>query len=226
MNFENGQLPHKLTLRKGHVSSAKEPIRNGVTSSDRKASYRQRISVVFALSESPTTTNSDYSAIAVNISKTEVKALITARDRVKASLTRLETFVQQHDETQDILNVKLCLPRLKETWEKFENIQDGLESLEDDPYKHDEYRSEFENLFYEVNVAMTHLIEENDAWVLQGQERRSLEGSVHSNNSRNHHSHIKLPTFNGRYKHWISFSDMFKAMVHDNVTQTSRNFTI
>jgi hypothetical protein len=101
MNFENCQLPHKLTLRKGHVSSAKEPIRNGVTSSDRKARYRQRLSVVFALSQSPTTTKSDYSTIAVNISKTEVKALITARDRVKASLTRLKTFVQ-HDETRDI----------------------------------------------------------------------------------------------------------------------------
>jgi hypothetical protein len=62
---------------------------------------------------------------------------------------------------------------------------------------------------------MTHLIEENDARVLQGQERRGLEGSVHSNNSRNHHSHIKLPTFNGCYEHWISFNDMFKAMVHD-----------
>jgi prephenate dehydrogenase len=87
----------------------------------------------------------------------------------------------------------LRLPRLKEIWEKFENIQGGLECLEVDPSKHDEYRSEFENLFYEVNVAMARLIEENDARELQGQERRSLEGSVHSNNSSNHHSHIKLP---------------------------------
>jgi hypothetical protein len=103
-------------------------------------------------------------------------------------------------------------------WEKFENIQDGLESLEDDPLKHDEYRSEFANLFYEVNVAMTHLTEENDTRVLQGQERRSLEGSVHLNNLSNQHSHIKFPIFNGGYEHWISFCDMFKAMVHDNET--------
>jgi ABC-type uncharacterized transport system fused permease/ATPase subunit len=74
------------------------------------------------------------------MSRTEVKELITARGRVKASLTRLKTFVQQYDETQDILNIRLRLPRLKEIWEKFETIQDGLESLEDDPSKHDEYR--------------------------------------------------------------------------------------
>jgi hypothetical protein len=123
------------------------------------------------------------------MSKVEVRYLITARGRVKASLTWLKTFVQQYDETQDIhlLNVKLCLPRLKETWERFENIQNGLESLKDGPSKHDEYRSQFENLFNEVNVAVTRSIEENDARVLQGQERRSLKGSVHLNNLRNHH---------------------------------------
>jgi hypothetical protein len=123
----------------------------------------------------------------------------------------------------DILNVKLRLPRLNEIWENFENVQDGFESLKVEPSKHDEYRSEFKILFYEVNVALTCLIEENDVRVLQGQDRRSLEGSVHSNN--NHHSHIKLPpielpTFNGGHEHWISFSDMFKAMVHDHETLT------
>jgi hypothetical protein len=48
------------------------------------------------------------------MSEVEVTDLITSRGRVKPSLTRLKTFVQQYNETQDILNVMLRLPRLKE----------------------------------------------------------------------------------------------------------------
>jgi hypothetical protein len=62
----------------------------------------------------------------------------------------------------------LFLPTLKEIWGMFENIQDGLESLKDEPSKHDEYGLEFESPFYELNVAMTCLTEENDTRVLQG----------------------------------------------------------
>ena len=37
----------------------------------------------------------------------EIKDLIRARGRVQASLTRIQTFVQQYEESQDVLNIKL-----------------------------------------------------------------------------------------------------------------------
>ena len=37
----------------------------------------------------------------------DIKDLILARGRVQASLTRIQKFVQQYDETQDVLNIKL-----------------------------------------------------------------------------------------------------------------------
>jgi hypothetical protein len=35
----------------------------------------------------------------------EMKDIIRARGRVQASLTRIQTFVQQYDESQDVLNI-------------------------------------------------------------------------------------------------------------------------
>jgi hypothetical protein len=42
----------------------------------------------------------------------EIKDLIRALGRVQASLTRIQTFVQQYDESQDVLNIKLRTERL------------------------------------------------------------------------------------------------------------------
>jgi hypothetical protein len=44
----------------------------------------------------------------------EIKDLIRARGRVQASLTRIQTFVQQYDESQD-----LRMERLQEIWKKY-----------------------------------------------------------------------------------------------------------
>jgi hypothetical protein len=52
----------------------------------------------------------------------EIKYLIRARGRVQANLTRIQTFVQLYDETQDVLNIKLRMGRLEEIWNKYEEI--------------------------------------------------------------------------------------------------------
>jgi predicted nuclease with TOPRIM domain len=93
----------------------------------------------------------------------DIKDLIRARGRVQASLTRIQKFVQQYDETQDVLNIKLRMERLEEIWNKYEEIQDSIESIDCDPSKHDDFRSEFETKFYDLNVKMQRIIDEYDA---------------------------------------------------------------
>ena len=56
----------------------------------------------------------------------EIKDLIRARGRVEANLTQIQTFVQQYDESQDVLNIKLRMERLEEFWNKYEEMQDRL----------------------------------------------------------------------------------------------------
>ena len=82
----------------------------------------------------------------------ELKDLIRARGRVQASLTRIQTFVQQYDETQDVLNIKLRMKRLEEIWNKYEEIQDRVESIDCDHSKYDDFRSGYETKFYDLNV--------------------------------------------------------------------------
>ena len=77
----------------------------------------------------------------------EIKYLILCRGCVQASLTRIQAFVQQYYQTQDVLNIKLRMGRLGEIWNKYEEIQDRVESIDCDPFKHDFRRNDFETSF-------------------------------------------------------------------------------
>jgi len=92
----------------------------------------------------------------------EIKELICACGHVQASSTRSQTFVQQYDETQDVLNIKLRMGRLEEPWNKYEEIQDRIESIDCDPSKHDDFRNDFETKFYDLNVKMQRIVDEQD----------------------------------------------------------------
>jgi predicted nuclease with TOPRIM domain len=52
---------------------------------------------------------------------------------------------------------------LEEIWNKYEEIQDRLESIGCDPSKHDDFRNEFETKFYDLNVKIQCIISEHDA---------------------------------------------------------------
>jgi hypothetical protein len=73
----------------------------------------------------------------------EIKDLTRARGRVQASLTRIQTFVQQYNGSQDVVNIKLRMGRLEEMWNKYEEIQNRLESIDSDLSRHDDFRDVF-----------------------------------------------------------------------------------
>ena len=102
----------------------------------------------------------------------------------------------------------MMMERLEEIWNKYEEIQDRVESIDCDPSKYDDFRSEFETKFYDLNVKMQRIIDEHDA-------KSSEQVSLNSHNNLKLPA-IKLPIFSGQYDRWISFSDMFKAMIHEN----------
>jgi len=147
----------------------------------------------------------------------EIKDLIRARGRVQASLTRIQTFVQEYDETQDVLNIKLRMGRLEEIWNKYEEIQDKVESIDYDPSKHDDFRNDFETKFYGLNVKMQRIISEHDDKSSEQIHPTDAveQGSLNAHNNLKLPA-IKLPNFSGQYDRWISFSDMFKALIHEN----------
>jgi hypothetical protein len=147
----------------------------------------------------------------------EMKDVIRARGRVQANLSRIQTFVQQFDETQDVLNIKLRMGRHEEIWNKYEEIKDRIESIDCDPSRRDDFRNEFETKFYDLNAKMQRIIVEHNA---KSNEQVQLtdasqQGSLNVHNKLKLPS-IRLPIFSGQYDRWISFSDVFKAMIHEN----------
>jgi len=68
-----------------------------------------------------------------------------------------------------------------------------------------------------LNVKIQRIINKHDA---KSSEQvhptdASEQGSSNSHNSLKLPA-IKLPIFSGQYDRWISFSDMFRAMIHEN----------
>jgi predicted nuclease with TOPRIM domain len=108
----------------------------------------------------------------------EIKDLIRARGRVQVNLTRIQTFVQQYDETQDVLNIKLRMGRLEEIWHKYEEIQDRIESIDCDSSRHDDFRNEFETKFYDLNVKMQRIIDEHDPKGSEQNTQQTLQSRV------------------------------------------------
>jgi len=117
-----------------------------------------------------------------------MKEFIRARGRVQASVTRIQTFVRQYDETQDVLNIKLRMGRLEEIWNKYEEIQDRVESVDCDPSKH----NDFETKFYDLNVKMQRIIDEYDN--KSSEQIHPTDASEQG--SLNSHSSLKLPAIN------------------------------
>ena len=64
---------------------------------------------------------------------------------------------------------------------------------------------------------MQRIIDEHDA---KSSEQVNPTDALEQGSSNLHKSlklpAIKLPIFSGQYDHWISFSDVFKAMIHEN----------
>jgi len=154
--------------------------------------------------------------VCLNHGESGDRDLIRARGRVQASLTRIQTFVQQYNESQDVLNIKLLMGRLEEIWNQYEEIQDRLENIDCDSSKHDEFRNDFETKFYDLKVK----IQRTDEHDVKSSEQVNPTDTLEQGSSNLHNSlkllTIKLPIFFGQYNRWISFSDMFKAMTHEN----------
>ena len=137
--------------------------------------------------------------------------LIKRRAVAKASLTRMQIFIEAGD--AKVNDIKVRLDKLPSSLNNFESAQDELECLDETDYTLD--REEFENQYYHVEARFNELLHP----VVDLPRCQSPIGSVsdqgHSVHS-NSNSHTRLPTtalptFAGDTRSWLHFRDTFEA---------------
>jgi hypothetical protein len=116
------------------------------------------------------------------------KKLIRQRAVAKASLTRMQNFIETGD--RKLYDIQVRFEELPKILDKFETAQNELECFDDTDYSSD--RESFEDQYYQVNAKFNELLHPADI------HSSPDSSSEHSGNSTpsTHSSieHIKLPT--------------------------------
>ncbi|GFW24348.1 DUF1758 domain-containing protein [Trichonephila clavipes] len=141
--------------------------------------------------------------------KAQMAEIRAARGRVKASLTRLEnTF----DEIKTRNEISIRLSRLDDLSKEFERLDSNL-SLEESELQ------EFEERYFYLNAKFNDKLDELNVQN-QGRTQNSVASSITSNSNVGNFRLPKLsiPQFNGHFKDWINFKDLFVSTVHSQVS--------
>ncbi|GFV79408.1 uncharacterized protein TNCV_1903801 [Trichonephila clavipes] len=141
--------------------------------------------------------------------KAQLAEIRAARGRVKASLTRLEnTF----DEINTRNEISIRLSRLDDLFKEFERLDSNL-SLEEFELQ------EFEERYFYLNAKFNDKLDELNVQN-QGRTQNSVASSITSNSNVGNFRLPKLsiPQFNGHFKDWINFKDLFVSTVHSQVS--------
>lgn len=147
----------------------------------------------------------------------ELRSLIQKRGQVKGKLTRFNSFLESLSENSNLTQLKLRMQKLENILTEFEEIQAQIE--EHDLSDSQEERESFETLYYELAA-------QGEDYIRNNTPSQSSIASNHSNTSPNTNTasqqiqvrlpSIDLPTFNGRYEDWFTFSETFIALIHNN----------
>ncbi|GFW23235.1 DUF1758 domain-containing protein [Trichonephila clavipes] len=142
--------------------------------------------------------------------KAQMAEIRAARGRVKASLTRLEnTF----DEINTRNEISIRLSRLDDLFKEFERLDSNNLSLEESELQ------EFEERYFYLNAKFNDKLDELNVQN-QGRTQNSVASSITSNSNVSNFRLPKLsiPQFNGHFKDWINFKDLFVSTVHSQVS--------
>ncbi|XP_025263732.1 uncharacterized protein LOC112637714 [Camponotus floridanus] len=158
----------------------------------------------------------------------ESKQLRIRCGQVKAQLTRIQTFFRT---TDGPTVVEARLEKLIELWDKFEELQSSLESIQEILTEEEELqeaqsdseakRAAFEAMYYDVAAKAHGIIDRAN----KAREHRTLELNQGNNrqDERNYVRRakpklpeIKLPEFRGEYTKWMFFKNSFESTIRND----------
>jgi hypothetical protein len=154
----------------------------------------------------------------------QLKELKKKRGIVKATLTRMKTFVQSFDPTVEAISLleyrQEELPKINQ---KFDDIQTQIELITvDDLDKEEDERERFEVEFFRIRSTIQEIINTKNAF---NSSAHSSTLNMSATQARVQLPSIKLPEFHGNIQDWESYYDCFRSMVHeDNNIATAHKF--
>lgn len=147
------------------------------------------------------------------------------RGVVKASLTRVRTFVSKFNPRDDAITLlEFRQEELPQINRKFDEIQCEIELLDPDSFEEAEQeRENFEKEYYSLRSEIQEIIN------LEKSHNSSLHNvstSTAISAQRAYLAPIALPKFDGDILEWESFFDCFKALVHnENMYSPAQKFS-
>ncbi|XP_033212462.1 uncharacterized protein LOC117170053 [Belonocnema kinseyi] len=116
---------------------------------------------------------------------------------IKGQIANFKNFLAKYrEEEPDAIKLGLHLQRLKNTFEKFDDIQDQIELL-DTETSH-------------IDLVLDHYAIQDDYLKLWRTTKRRVKLPL-----------ATLPTFSGRYEEWLNFRDSFISLIHDQTDLTN-----
>lgn len=148
----------------------------------------------------------------------ELKSLILKRGQIKAKITRFKTFIDSITEDSNFTELKKRIEKLDLIFNEFENIQTQIEE-HDSSERQETERDSFESLYYEVAAKGEDLVHTYTPVRSSSSTSSSTSNQCSTSNApqiKVKLPSIDLPSFNGRYEDWLSFSETFQALIHKN----------
>ncbi|KYQ59009.1 hypothetical protein ALC60_01980 [Trachymyrmex zeteki] len=151
------------------------------------------------------------------VDQSEAASLKRQRTTIKASCTRIRTYVDTITAITSSVIIQLEERKIKLEyyWSQYYDVQSRLESFDE---AEGADRGGFEEAFYALSSRIRELVAPSPT-------SRASASSISSSNARDSDrgTHIRLPklnlpTFTGKYDEWLPFYDTFNAAIHSNTS--------
>ncbi|XP_063900182.1 uncharacterized protein LOC135119722 [Zophobas morio] len=140
-----------------------------------------------------------------------VAELRSRRGIAKSKITRIENFVKNFKNTDNVYHLEVRLETLENVIKEYESYQTQIE-LQDNA---DNDREIIETQYYNIIVDIREKLNKYSP--------SSASSQNNSNPNNNHHLEtsiklptLNLPTFSGSYSEWLSFNDIFCSLIDQN----------
>ncbi|XP_076397934.1 uncharacterized protein LOC143266219 [Megachile rotundata] len=155
-----------------------------------------------------------------------LRKLVEERGYLKSSLTKFKTFCDTHAKTTTVDSLQERLNRCVPLIDKFEKIQDQIESLvtaSAEKEQHIQYRDAFETLYFDLIGGVRGYIQRlnnpnANRGVQQPVGNTAASPALSVASASVKLPSIPLPTFHGSLGEWVYFRDSFESLINQNET--------